>query len=147
MPRIDDINIKWDDESDFFNDSLIDNNKYIPKLEYIEICDKSMSFLENLIKKIYIQKIEEANKVLQNFKVQIENEVHFVLNENFKIQTNIILLKKIKISAINWLQNIQLIVCDKNRSINNKQNLLKFYIEKIQKDINEYKQYKEILKR
>ena len=145
--KIDDINIKWDNESNFLNDSLIDNNKYIPKSEYIEICDKSMLFLENLIKKIDIQKIEEAKKVLQLFKIQIENEIHIVLNEDFKLSTDISLLKKIKISAINWLQNIELIVCDKNRSIDNKQNLLKFYIEKIQKDIDEYKQYKEILKR
>ena len=145
--RIDDINIKWDDESDFFNDSLINNNKYIPKSEYIKICDKSMFFLENLVKKIDMQNIEETEKILQFFKIQIENEVHSVLNENFKVPTDITLLKRIKISGVNWLQNIKVIGLDKNRSIDNKQSLLKFYIEKIQKDINEYKQYKEILKR
>jgi len=144
---IDDINIKWDDESDFFNDSLIDNNKYIPKSEYIEMCDKSMFFVENLVKKIDIEKIEEVKEVLQSFKIKIENEVNSVLDENFKVPTDITLLKRIKISAVNLLHNIQLIACDKNRTIENKQNLLKFYIKNIQKDINEYKQYKEILKR
>jgi hypothetical protein len=145
--KINNINIEWKYESDFFNDSLIDNNQYISNSKYIEICNKSMSISEKLIKKINLYDLEKTEQIILSFNTKINSEINSVLNQDFKITVDMKPLKKIRDSTINWLQNIQIIFQDKNRTIDNKQDFLKFYIKKIEKDIKEYRYYKEILKR
>ena len=145
--KINDIDIEWDNESDFFNDYLIDNNEYISRSEYIKICNKSISLSENFIKSIDMKDFKIIENILFSFNTQIDNELNSILNENLKISVDMHPLKKIRTSSINWLQNIQAIFKDKNRTMENKLNVLESYVEKIQKDIKEYKQYKKILER
>ncbi len=141
--EIRDIEIEWDNDSDYFNKYFLDNSNLISKSEYINICNKSMDLCNKFIEASISKDIDELEAIIFDFHEEIKEEFNLVTNENYDFSEEVKQLSIIRMSAVDWLHNISIIFQNKSRDKVNKYFAFKGYMDDLQKDIEKYNNEKQ----
>ncbi len=141
-----DIEIEWDNDSDYFNKYFADNSKLISKSQYIDICNKSIILCGKFIKTTVNKNIDELEAIVLDFHEDIQKEFNLVANESYDFSKEVNQLSLIRMSAINWLHNISIVFQDESRDKHNKHLCFKGYIEDLQNDVFKYNTYREAIR-
>ena len=97
---IGDIEIEWDNDSDYFNKYFSENNSLISKYDYIKIFDKSIDLCNNFIEKTIDKNIDELEIIILNFNQYIEEAFNLVVNDNYQSSKDTEQLKLTRMSVI-----------------------------------------------